>query len=124
MDLRPSPLTRIPSLRSESDLSPQAGRGELAAPLNPLVIVARNPHGLRQALVLRGRREHHAVGELLHHGALDLLPRRLARRIAVAALLLERRPALRQLRLADEDVGGALVEVDAHAVAGLKQRQA
>src|SRR5262249_36021167 len=39
MDMWPSPLTRIPSLRSESDpgsspghaLSPQAGRGELAA---------------------------------------------------------------------------------------------
>ena len=42
---------------------------------------------LRDPMVFDRGFEHHAVGELIDHGALDLLPRRLARRVAVAALL-------------------------------------
>src|SRR5580658_5298359 len=45
---------------------------------------------LRDALILDGGGEHHAVGELLDHGALDLLPGRLARRDVEAALAGER----------------------------------
>ena len=44
--------------------------------------------------------------------------------ILVAAGLRQRLAALRQLLVADQDVGGALVEVDAHHVAGLEQREA
>ena len=42
------------------------------------MIVARHAHGLRQALVLNRRLQHHAFVELRHHLALDLLPWRLA----------------------------------------------
>ena len=49
------------------------------------MIVARHPEGLGDALKLHRRLEHHAVGKLVHHGALDLLPRRLAGRILEAA---------------------------------------
>ena len=44
--------------------------------------------------------------------------------ILVAAVALQRRAALVELLLGDQDVGGALVEVDAHAVAGLEDGQA
>src|SRR2546423_344441 len=41
----------------------------------PSMTVPRHAHRLRDALVFHCRREHHAVGELLDHAALDLLPR-------------------------------------------------
>src|SRR5262249_51389308 len=78
---------------------------------------------LRDAMIFERRLENHAVGELIDHAALDLLPRRLARRIFVAPLLLQRGAALRELGVRDQHVGAALVEVDAHAVAGLEQRE-
>src|SRR5262252_5883566 len=78
---------------------------------------------LRDAMIFDRRLENHAVGELIDHAALDLLPRRLARRIFVALLLLQRGAALRELGVRDQHVGAALVEVDAHAVAGLEQRE-
>src|SRR5262249_47313168 len=70
-------------------------------------------------MIFDRRLENHAVGELINHAALDLLPRRLARRIFVALLLLQRGAALRELGVRDQHVGAALVEVDAHAVAVL-----
>src|SRR5580658_10261048 len=78
---------------------------------------------LRDALILDGGGEHHAVGELLDHGALDLLPGRLARREVEAALAGERVAAAAELLGRDHDVGAALVEVDADAVAGLDERE-
>src|SRR5580700_7979878 len=60
------------------------------------VIVARNGF-LCDALVFDRRLEHHAVGELVDHATLDLLPWRLARRILEAAGLLQSRAALRRL---------------------------
>ena len=48
------------------------------------VIVSRHAL-LRDPMIFDRRFEHHAVGELVDHAALDLLPRRLARRVAVAA---------------------------------------
>src|SRR5262249_59111363 len=76
---------------------------------------------LRDAMIFHGRLENHAVGERIDHAALDLLPRRLARRIFIATLFLQRGAALRELGVWHQYVGAALVEVDAHAVAGLEQ---
>src|SRR5690349_24177600 len=87
-----------------------------------LVIVPRDAL-LRDAAVLDRRREHHAVAELLDHAALDLLPGRLARREVIAALLLERSTARRDLRLRHQHIDSALVEVDPDAVAGLEEGQ-
>src|ERR1700692_2851777 len=86
-----------------------------------LVAVARNGL-LGDALIFDRGLEHHAVGELVHQGALDLLPRRLAFRERIAALLLQRLPARRELRVGDQHIGGAAVEIDAHPVAGLEER--
>ena len=87
------------------------------------MIVARNAHRLRQALVMDCGFEHHALVELGHHLALDLLPRRLALGIGEPAVLGERGAALVQLRVRDQDIGGAFLQIDAHPVAGLDQRQ-
>src|SRR5690348_14653023 len=82
------------------------------------VVVARYAL-LGDALILDGGGEHHAVGELLDHGALNLLPGRLARREMEAALLVERGATGRELVGGDQNVGGTAVEVDADAVASL-----
>src|SRR5262245_37291598 len=79
---------------------------------------------LRDALVLDRGFEHHAFGELIDEVTLDFLPRRLAVRIGVAAALLQCRAPLGELRSRDQDIGGALVQIDAHAVAGLEEREA
>ena len=76
---------------------------------------------LGDALVFDGGFEDHAVGELVDHGALDFLPRRLALREMVAALFRELGPARGELRFRNQHVDGAVVEVDAHAVAGFDQ---
>jgi len=60
---------------------------------------------------------------LVGETALDLLPRRLAVRILVAARRRERRAPLGKLRVGNENVGGALAEVDAHAISCPEQRQ-
>src|SRR5262249_13997758 len=76
---------------------------------------------LRHPLVLPCRLEHHAFGQLVHHAALDFLPRRLACGIiGVAAVLRQRCAPLRKLGLGNEDVGRALAQVDADAIAGLE----
>ena len=85
--------------------------------------MSRGTQGLRDALILDRRLQHHAVGELIDHGALDFLPWRLAGRIVVAAVLLRARRGARQLGVGDQHVGRAFVEIDAHAVAGLEQRK-
>ena len=50
------------------------------------VVVARDAHGLGDVLVFDRRLQHHALGELVDHAALDLLPGRLALRDREAAL--------------------------------------
>src|SRR6516225_11165178 len=50
-----------------------------------LVIVARHRF-LCDPLIFDRRSQNHAVGELIDHAALDLLPRRLTRRIMIAAV--------------------------------------
>src|SRR5207302_8756927 len=69
--------------------------------------VARYSGSLRDALIFHRRLEHHAVGKLVDHGALDFLPRRLARRIVVAAILRERRLAPLELGRRQQNIGGA-----------------
>src|SRR5262252_7326670 len=80
------------------------------------MIIPRHPDSLGNALILHGRLEHHAVGELVDHGALDLLPGRLAGRELEAAAALQSKAALRKFCLRDQHIGAALVEIDADAV--------
>src|SRR5262245_14940182 len=87
------------------------------------MIVARDTLGGGDLLVLDGRLQHHAGRELVDQAALDLLPRRLVRRILIAAVALQRRAAGVVLLLGDQDVGGALVQIDAHAVTRLEDGQ-
>ena len=117
-----SERNRNPGMRIRSKLLWIPGRGASRRPgmtTESSVIIPRHAAALRHALEFHGRPEHHAIGELVHHRALNLLPGRLARWIGIAAALLQRRAALGQLAFRNEDVGGALVEIDAHAVAGL-----
>src|SRR6516164_8081714 len=86
------------------------------------MVVARHEI-LRDALKFHRRLEHHAIAELIDHGALDFLPRRLAWRIAIAAALLQRRTAFGQLCRRNHHIGGAIVEIDTYPVAGLEQRE-
>src|SRR6266705_2760919 len=85
--------------------------------------VPRDAGLLRNTLVFDRRLEHHTVGELVDEVALDLLPWCLALGIEIAAALLQRRAPLGKLLGRDQDIGGALVQIDAHAVAGLEQRK-
>src|SRR5271168_5125692 len=87
------------------------------------MIVPRHAHGLRQALIMDRRLQHHALVELRHHLALDLLPWRLALGIVIAAVLGERGAALSEFGVRDQDVRGALLEIDPHPVAGLDERK-
>src|SRR5262245_57345068 len=89
-----------------------------------LMTIAWHAALLRDALVFDRRLEHHAFGELIDEVALDFLPRRLAVRIGVAAAFVQRRAPLGEFRGRDQDIGCALVQIDAHAVAGLEQREA
>ena len=63
-------------------------------------------------------------GELVGEVALDLLPRRLALRVGVAACLHELRTPRLELLVGNDDVGGALAEIDAQPVARPHQSEA
>src|SRR4051794_39315146 len=78
---------------------------------------------LGDALVFHRRFEHHALGELIDHAALDFLPWGLAWRIACIAVLGERGTAFRKLLPGDHDVGSAFAQIDADAVAGPDERK-
>src|SRR5674476_1593781 len=72
------------------------------------------------------RRELHAgAGGLLAYGrAVEFLPRGLVGGVGEAAFGLEVRAALLQLLVRDQDIGAALVEVDADLVAVLEDGEA
>src|SRR5258706_2435600 len=106
-----------PDCLRQSD-PPPAGEGRGTS-----IIIARHTEGLGDALVLHGRLKHHAVGELVHHGALDFLPRRLALGKLEAAAILQGKPALREFGLRNQDVGRTLVKIDADAVTRAEQRK-
>src|SRR5919107_218062 len=78
-----------------------------------LMIVPRHPEGLGDFLELHRRLQGHALRELIHHGALDLLPGGLARRIGIAAPGVKVIATPLQLLVGDQDVGAPQVEVDA-----------
>src|SRR5215831_12376322 len=90
----------------------------------PSMIVAGHAGCLGEALICYRRLEHHAVGQLVHHGALDFLPRRLASRELESAFLLQGQSPLGQIGVRNQNICSALVEVDADAVAGAQQRKA
>src|ERR1700730_2230186 len=76
-------------------------------------------------VVIARRQFHASAGGLLADGrAVELLPWRLMGGIGEAALGLELGAAFLQLFLRNQDVGAALVEVDADLVAGLQDRKA
>src|SRR5262249_5398181 len=127
LGMRWSPMKRVRAHPQTHDprrgpltptLSPEGGEGEGRS-----VIVARHAL-LGDALIFDRRGEHHAVGELLDHAALNLLPGRLARREMEAALLRQGGAAGGELLGGGQDSGAARVEVDADAVAGLDEREA
>src|SRR5271169_635395 len=86
------------------------------------MIVSRHAFA-RDPLIFDRRLEHHAARELVHHAALDLLPGCLVLGHPVPASPLERRAPPFVLGLADQDVGGPIVQIDAHAVASLQDRE-
>src|ERR1700733_77218 len=73
-----------------------------------LVRVARPSLGLGDLLVVDREVEAGAGGELADELALQLLPRRLA----LLDVRLPRRAALGELLVGDQDVGGALADID------------
>src|SRR5262245_52428525 len=120
---------RVPLMRGASVVGerPTAARGTsrpaLRAFAQALVVVARNAFGLGNFLILDGRLQHHAVGKVVDELALDLLPGRLMGGILITAMALQIGPAAIVFLLRDQDIGAALVEIDAHPVAGLEDRQ-
>src|ERR1700680_4242285 len=75
-----------------------------------LMVIAGHAEFLCDTLELDCTLEHHAVGELIDHGALDLLPWRLAGRELEAAGLLERGAAPGEFGVRRQHVGGPIVE--------------
>src|SRR5215207_5852064 len=113
---------RRATLRARSQ-GGQANRRTGCSAATASMVVARDALGLRDALVLDGRLQDHALAELIHHRALDLLPRRLMAGEMEPARVLERGAALRQFPVRDQDVGGSLVKVDADAVPRAQERE-
>src|SRR5262249_4247174 len=85
-----------------------------------LVVVPRHRF-LRDTLIFHGRFYPHAGTELIDHAALVLLPWCLAWRILIAAVLFQRCAARGQFVRRNEHIGGAFVQIDSHAIAGLKE---
>src|SRR6185437_9237614 len=95
----------------------------LAMTMVRLVIVSRHADLTRNVVI--PRRELHAGtgGVLADGGTVELLPRRLVGRVREASLGLQIGVAFPDLLLGDQDIGRALVEVDADLVAVLQDRE-
>src|SRR5258708_15823850 len=78
----------------------------------------------RDGGIARGEFQAGAGGLLADGRAVQFLPRRLVGRIFEAAIGFEFRVSLLEFFVRDQDVRAALVEVDAHLVAGPKDRKA
>ena len=88
-----------------------------------LMIIPRNADGAGDVVIAGGEFHAGAGGLLADRRAIQFLPRGLVGRLFEAALGLERRVSLFHLVIRDQDVGRALVEVDADLVAGPQDRQ-
>src|SRR3984957_7668487 len=89
-----------------------------------LVIIPRDAAFAGDVVVARGKLHAGAGGLLADGRAIDFLPRRLVCRIGEAAFGFQLRMPLLHLVIRNQDVGAALVEVDANPVAGLQDRKA
>src|SRR5580698_9198142 len=89
-----------------------------------LVIIPGDADFAGDVVVARSKLHAGAGGLLADRRAIDFLPRRLVCRIGKAAFGLQLRMALLHLVIRNQDVGAALVEVDANPVAGLQDRKA
>src|SRR5678815_12334 len=107
-------------LRYPNDFSSSPTRGE---EYPSSMIIPRNTLGLIDILVLHRILQHHAGAHLANMGALDFLPGSLGGGIFIPARRFQRRAALGQFFVADQDIGGAFAQVDAHPVVGLEQCQ-
>src|SRR3954465_3406043 len=87
------------------------------------VIIPRHTKATGDVLVARGEL-HAGTGRLLADGvAIKLLPRRLVRRMLEAAIRRQLGMALLHLVVGDENVGAALVQIDAPLVAVPEDRE-
>src|SRR5271154_2931553 len=103
---------------NESSLRTQGRRG-----VSDVLMIVTRDADLACDVVVARRELHAGAGRLLSdRRAIEFLPRRLVGRVGEAALGLEFDPPSLQLFLRDQDVGTALVEVDAHLVAVLEDR--
>src|ERR1700722_12652909 len=89
-----------------------------------LMIIPRHSDPAGDVVVAGGGFHTGAGGLLADGGAIELLPRRLARRKGEAALGFQLRAPLLQLLVRNQDVGAALVEIDADLVTRFEDRQA
>src|SRR6266700_4064719 len=90
---------------------------------NYLMIVPGHADAGGDVVITGGELQTSAGGLLTDGRAVELLPRRLVGRVGEAAAGLEVGAPLLQLLIRDQDVGAALVEVDADLVAGLEDRK-
>ena len=84
-----------------------------------LVVVPWRAGRLRDALIFHRGLEYHAVRKLINDVSLDLLPRRLTRRILVAAAFPERGAPRVQFRFRNENIRTSVIEINSYAVSGL-----
>src|SRR6266850_6957805 len=87
------------------------------------MIIARHAYLAGDVVIARGELHAGTCGLLTDGRTIELLPRRLVGRIGEAAPGLQLGAALLQLLVGDQDVGAALVEVDAYLVAGPQDRK-
>src|SRR3954469_3422925 len=87
------------------------------------VIIPRHAKCAGDVLIARGELHAGTSRLLADCVAIKLLPRRLVRRMLEAAIGLELGMALLHLVVGDENVGAALVQIDAHPVAVPEDRE-
>src|ERR1700722_6616413 len=88
-----------------------------------LMIMPRRADAAGDVVIASGEFHAGAGGLLADGGAIEFLPRRLVGRVGETALGFEFGAPPFQLLVRDQDVGAALVEVDANLVAGLQNRK-
>src|SRR5262245_36588483 len=92
---------------------------KLTGTLDELMIVARHTLGLGNFLIFNCCFEHHPVSKLVNLATLHLLPWSLVLGIVITTRSFQGCTPAVELLLRDEDVGRALVQVDAYSISGL-----